>query len=158
MFKWLKARRERRERFMRDFMERSQFANFVPGVSANDVLRLIHRDFSAAIHNDVLASLNRYGTETFHSENHRVHAAILKLSNGNRDRIDHFVQIAMRDFRDVLMLAELPSYFTLMDELGMRDFAKRPIEEIKALAQNDRDQYLEWLSRENRPSISELNN
>ncbi len=150
MFKWLKARRERREQFLRDVRERMEFAGFVPTVSADDVLRLIRRDFPEENPSELLAALSRYGTEKYHSEKHRVHAAILKLSNGNRERVDHFVQNAMNDFRDILMPAELPDYSNLMFGLGPREFAKRPIEEIKAIAQNDRDQYIKWLNRVNR--------
>lgn len=58
MLKWLTARRERREQFRRAVMERMKIANFVPSVTADDVLRIIRRDFPDAIPNEVLAELS----------------------------------------------------------------------------------------------------
>ena len=142
MFKWLKARRERREQSIRVAIaatkERIELVDFVPTVTADDVLRIIRRDFPDALPNELLAELG-------HFEQHRVHAAILKLSEGNRERVDQFVQLADQDFRDVLTLAESPSFFELV--LSPEEFIERPIEEIKAIGQNYRDQYFAWFNR-----------
>ena len=145
MLKWLTARRERREQFRRAIMERMEVANFAPTVSADDVLRIILRDFPDAIPNEVLVELNAYGPAQHHFEQHRVHVAILKLSNGEQQRIVKFVQLADKDFRDVLTLAEMPSFSKIM--LPLQEFAKRPIEEIEWIKQSDRNQYLEWFNR-----------
>lgn len=148
MFKWLKARRERREQFLRDIRERSEFANYVPSVTAEDVLRIIRRDFPGVNPSELLAALGPYGAEEYHTEKHRVHAAILKLSNGDRDRLGQFVQNAVRDFREVLMPAEMPGFHQLLLAQQPREFAQRPIQEFKAIAQKDREQYIDWLNRE----------
>jgi hypothetical protein len=145
MFKWLTARRERREQFCRAMMERMELASFAPTVIADDVLRIIQRDFPDAIPNEVLAELRVYGPAQYHFEEHRVHAAILKLSNGERERIGQFVQLADKDFRDVLTLAEMPGFSKIM--LPVQEFAKRPINEIERITQSDRNQYLEWFNR-----------
>jgi hypothetical protein len=43
----------------------------------------------------------------------RISAAILKLSNGDMDKIDHYIDLFNRDFRDVVALAEYPRYTTV---------------------------------------------
>ena len=145
MFKWLTARRQRRKQFRRDMMERMEFANFAPSVTADDVLRIIRRDFPDAIPNEVLDELSVYGPAQHHFEQHRVHAAILKLSDGEQERIVQFVQIADKDFRDVLTLAEMPGFSQIM--LPVKEFAKRPIDEIESITKSDRHQYVEWFNR-----------
>ena len=56
----------------------------------------------------VMAILDRYGTERHERERERVQLAILKLSAGNLDRLLHNVEVAKRDYRDVLWWAEYP--------------------------------------------------
>lgn len=145
MFKWLAARRKRREQFRRDMMERMELANFAPTVTADDVLRIIQHDFPGAIPNEVLGELSAYGSAQHHLEQHRVHAAILKLSNGKQERMTQFVQLADKDFRDVLTLAEMPGFSKIM--LPVEEFAKRPFDEIETITKSDRNQYLEWFNR-----------
>jgi hypothetical protein len=94
MFKWLTARREGREQFRRAVMERMKAVNFVPTVAADDVLRIIRRDFPNAIPNEILAELSAYGPTQRYFERHRVHAAILKLSKGKQGRIGQFLHTA----------------------------------------------------------------
>jgi hypothetical protein len=40
----------------------------------------------------------------------RISAAILKLSNGDLDKIDHYIDLCNLDFRDVVAPAEYPRY------------------------------------------------
>ena len=145
MFKWLTARRARRQQFRRDMMERIAVANFAPTVTDDDVLRIIRRDLPNAVPKQVLDELNVYGRAQHHVEQQRVHAAILKLSNHDRKQITQFVQLADKDFRDVLTLAEMPGFSKIM--LPVDQFAKRPIYEVESITKSDRDQYLEWFNR-----------
>ena len=50
---------------------------------------------------------NRDGNQ-FHLRRERVQLAILKLSDGNEDKLREFVAVAKRDYRDVLFWAEYP--------------------------------------------------
>jgi hypothetical protein len=56
----------------------------------------------------VLAILDEYGIASYEQERERVQLAILKLSQGDEDRLLHNVAAAKEDFRDVLMWAEEP--------------------------------------------------
>jgi hypothetical protein len=85
-------------------------ADYVPQVSRDDVLRVVRRDVAAEDSDAVLAALDQYGMESWHSERHRVHLAILKLSCGNIGQIRHYVEVACRDFRDVIVPAEYPRF------------------------------------------------
>ena len=53
-----------------------------------------------------MAMLNEYGTEPYEQERERVQLAILKLAEGDIDKLLHFTQAAKGDFRDVLYWAE----------------------------------------------------
>lgn len=54
----------------------------------------------------VLAVLDAYGTEPYERERERVQIAILKLSEGNVDKLLQCVTAAKLDYRDVLYWAE----------------------------------------------------
>ena len=54
-------------------------AGYVPVVTRDDVLRIVRRDFAATKVPVVLVALDGYGN----GEPHRVHLAILKLSDGD---------------------------------------------------------------------------
>jgi hypothetical protein len=56
----------------------------------------------------VLELLDTYGVEAYERERERVQLAILKLSDGNEEKVHEFVAIAKRDYRDVLFWAEYP--------------------------------------------------
>ena len=67
--------------------------------------------------------------------------AILKLSEGRRDRLEDLVRMAKMDYRDVLAYAEYPEEM----RIGFLGMSQLPAEEVKAVRQRDREQYLEWL-------------
>jgi hypothetical protein len=54
----------------------------------------------------VLAVLDRYGVEPYERERERVQLAVLKLSEGNIERLRHYIEAAETDYRDVLYWAE----------------------------------------------------
>jgi hypothetical protein len=57
---------------------------------------------------EVIALLDQYGTKPRHSERERVQLAILKLSEGDIDKLGPCLKDADRDYRDVLSWAEYP--------------------------------------------------
>ncbi len=74
----------------------------------------------------------------------RVQLAILKLCEGSLDRLEQWVATAIQDYRDVLALAEY-----------RRELARTPVElsqmseeEVQALQDQDRQEYLAWLGDE----------
>ena len=56
----------------------------------------------------VLELLDTYGVEPYERERERVQLAILKLSDGDEEKLREFVAVAKRDYRDVLFWAENP--------------------------------------------------
>lgn len=56
----------------------------------------------------VLQELNRYGLAAHEREHERVCLAILSLSEGSLDKLKELVELAKRDYRDILMWAEYP--------------------------------------------------
>jgi hypothetical protein len=90
---------------------------------------------------EILALLDEYGAESHESGRARVQLAILKLSEGDRERLPELVSMAKRDYRDVLAYAEYPEQM----RTSAADMRKLTREEAKALRQRDRAQYLEWL-------------
>jgi hypothetical protein len=56
----------------------------------------------------VLSALNEYGLAAHEHERERVQLAILKLCNGDEDKLLHYVSAAKADYRDVLMWADEP--------------------------------------------------
>jgi len=89
---------------------------------------------------DVLASLDRYGTEDYHRGRERVQLAILKLCDekAGADPAE-YVDAACGDYRDVLAWAEYPNQMRHSPSI-----APKLREELIA---KDRAQYLAWLER-----------
>ena len=85
----------------------------------------------------VLALLDSYGIESWHFEKDRVQLAILKLSDGELEKLSSLVELASSDFRDMLAPAEYPEEFSAA-------FSTQA-DEMHNIRQRDRDQYLRWL-------------
>lgn len=71
----------------------------------------------------------------------RVHLAILKLSGGDPEKLQHNIEAAKIDYRDVLAWAEYPEQMNT----GASSFNSSS-EVIAAIRTRDRDQYQAWLS------------
>ena len=67
-----------------------------------DVVAAVRERFPARQESEIIAILDLYGSETHESERERVQLAILKLSEGDEDKLLHFVGAAKQDYRDVL--------------------------------------------------------
>ncbi len=100
------------------------------------VLRKVAAHFQVDEAGEVLALLDTYESSS-EDPPHRVHLAVLKLSNGDIDAIRRYVALAMVDFRDVLASAEYPTQL----RLG----ANAEPEERREAEVADRKQYRRWL-------------
>jgi hypothetical protein len=76
--------------------------------SRDEVLAAVEKAFPESSRTRVLESLDNYGIESYERERERVQLAILKLSEGNEEKLREFVVVAKRDYRDVLFWAEYP--------------------------------------------------
>jgi HEAT repeat protein len=72
------------------------------------VLRRIGRDFPLEDREYVIEQLKRYRGDSLKGRK-RVHLAILKLSEGSKEKVTHFVEVALLDYRDILYWAQLAS-------------------------------------------------
>ena len=76
--------------------------------SRDEVVAAIQATFLKSSWARVLELLDTYGVESHEREPERVQLAILKLSEGNEEKLREFLAIAKRDYRDVLFWAENP--------------------------------------------------
>ena len=77
----------------------------------------------------MLELLDTYGVESHERERVRVQLAIVKLSEGNEEKLREFVAVAKRDYRDVLFWAENPEEARL-DTPEKRDRIKKMFEKF----------------------------
>ena len=105
------------------------------------VEQLALREFPDLNLADIMAVLDRYGTQPHEKEIPRVHLALLKLSNGRMDVLRSDVEVAKTDYRDILAAAEFPA------EMALRPFwaDRSNATEIARARREDRQQYREWL-------------
>lgn len=111
-----------------------------PKVTRDDVLRVIHRDFSQP-EAKILTILDRYGANEWEPERDRVQLAVLKLAAGDFQALELHIETACRDYRDVLSSAEYPAF----SRHGWSTPFKRG--EKTKIYQEDWDQYQRWLTR-----------
>ena len=76
--------------------------------SREDVLASVRASFPKENRTRVLELLDTYGLAAHERERERVQLAILKLSEGNEEKLRQHVDVAKRDYRDVLFWAEYP--------------------------------------------------
>ena len=76
--------------------------------SRDEVVAFVQATFPKESWARVLELLDSYGVESYERERERVQLAILKLSDGNEEKLREFVAVAKRDYRDVLFWAENP--------------------------------------------------
>ena len=91
----------------------------------------------------VRKELERYGGLPHEREEERVKLAILKLCDGQADRVAGLVAAAKRDYRDVLMWAESPAegqaLWALRPDLTGEQRAR-----LAEVRKQDREQYRKW--------------
>jgi hypothetical protein len=74
----------------------------------DEVVGVVQKTFPETSYSRVLELLDAYGVESYERERERVQLAIVKLSEGNEEKVREFVAVAKRDYRDVLFWAENP--------------------------------------------------
>jgi len=74
----------------------------------DEVVAVVQKTFPESNWENVIQLLDEYGVEPYERERERVQLAILKLSEGNEEKLGEFVAVAKRDYRDVLFWAEYP--------------------------------------------------
>lgn len=97
--------------------------------SRDEVIAVIQKTFPESSWERVLVLLDTYGVESYEREPERVQLAILKLSEGNEERLREFVAVAKRDYRDVLLWAEYPEESKL-DTAEKRERFKKMCEQF----------------------------
>lgn len=99
------------------------------------VTNKISQYFSKENQEKALAKLELYKGQ----EQERVQIAIIKLADGDLEKLISLVDVANGDFRDVLAWAEYP-------EQSKRYTWKMKDSEVKEIQYKDRQQYLDWLN------------
>ena len=89
----------------------------------------------------IIKILRRYGQDDYEKESPRVQLAIIKLSDGDLEKLEEYVNLAKQDYRDVLAFAEYPEEM----RTGFLEMREMTEDEVKAIRERDRDQYLSWL-------------
>ena len=112
------------------------------------VSRKVRSLFPAELHADAIYLLEKECGRNlpFHEDAdpqklERVRLAVVKLSGGNLAELRKQVDVAKRDWRDVLAIAEEPEAF----EIGLVALSKLNAEERAALNARDQKQYDDWL-------------
>jgi len=112
-------------------------------VTDNDVERIAIRDFGRERLSQVMEILNEYGKQEWNRPGSpRVRLAILKLANGDLEKLIEHTELAIRDFRDVLAMAEYPRFLTDIS------LDKAPKQVQGQAIDDDWKQYKEWFERE----------
>ena len=75
------------------------------------VLRRISRDFPSEDREYIIEQLKRYRGDSLRGRK-RIHLAILKLSEGSKEKVVDLVEVALRDYRDILYWEQLASQKT----------------------------------------------
>jgi hypothetical protein len=76
--------------------------------SREDVIAAVRTTFPRADAGAILTLLDQYGVEAYERERERVQLAIVCLSEGDEDKLRHFLGVAKQDYRDVLFWSEHP--------------------------------------------------
>ena len=87
----------------------------------------------------VMHELAAYGVKSHHREQDRVRLGILRLTWQHRDRLQAYVHLACRDFRDLLCAAEYP---LTASRWGLRRKDPNRYARLAAREQRDYDQWL----------------
>lgn len=76
--------------------------------SRDAVLAAVRAAFAEDSWPRILKSLDGYGVQSCERERDRVQLAIVKLSEGNEEKLIEFIAVAKQDYRDILFWADHP--------------------------------------------------
>jgi hypothetical protein len=117
----------------------------VPKVTDEDVRRIALRDFGEKRVALALSIVEEFGKQSWNEPSPRVRLAILKLANGDLDRLLDATQTAIEDYRDVLVAAEYPKYHH--ESCFAVGFGDAPESVKEPVIDDDWRQYREWFER-----------
>jgi uncharacterized protein (TIGR00369 family) len=112
-------------------------------LTRDDVLASIRASFPESRWLHVESLLSAYGTEPHERERERVQLAILKISEGNEQKIREHVATAKKDYRDVLFWADHPEEAKI--DLRERDRIVRALGKLGATNVKPRENPVERL-------------
>lgn len=101
----------------------------------------MRRDFGGAEAETLFRMLGETGAEAWHREGERVRLAVLKLAGGRLEGVREALEVANRDYRDVIAWAEYPELM----ELGFVGVGELEEEAVRELKERDAGQYEAWL-------------
>ena len=113
----------------------------VPAVTAQDVERIVARDFRGQDVIEARGALEQYGTQAWHRETVRVRIACLKMADGDLERLRRALAVANTDYRDVLAAAEYPAYMARVSPTE-KDSSKH-----EGVIKDDWSQYRTWFEK-----------
>src|SRR5947209_15217877 len=113
----------------------------MPKLTRSLVLKKVEEGFPEPSFTQVVDILDTYGAEPHESERERVQLAVLKLSDGNINKLQELILTAKRDLRDVIAPAEYPGF----SRIGFVGVDKLDKDGIRKLKESDLRQYLTWL-------------
>ena len=105
------------------------------------VIAKVESMFPAEWRDIVLAELDRYPGDSAEGRA-RVQLAVLKGANGDVEKVAEWIDVALRDFRDVIAPTEYPRQ-TALGFVGTDALSAAEREEV---IRRDREQWLEWLA------------
>lgn len=114
----------------------------VPKVSTEDVARIVERDFPPPEREEVVEILSRYSGKSPRGEA-RVRLGVLKLASGDLETLHQILEMAVADYRDVLLSAEYARFAE-----ATRDGVDLPLDRRRAVIDADWAEYREWLGRD----------
>jgi len=114
----------------------------IPEVTESDIIRIIKRDYPAEQFDAVMSILNNYGTEDWPRGINRVRLAVLKIADGDLQALRYEIDVAKRDYRDVLASAEYPEYMKKVPPSSALAEVER-----ERIIRADWNQYQSWLNR-----------
>jgi hypothetical protein len=115
----------------------------IPEVTESDVIRIVQRDFQTEQFDAVISILSNYGTEDWQHGVNRVRLAVLKLADGDLQALQREIDVAQKDYRDVLASAEYPEYMQKVSPSAPPTDLER-----ERIIRADWTQYLAWLNRD----------
>jgi len=117
-------------------------------VTAEDVDRVVHREYPPARHEMVWSILEAYPDDNPMFGADRVRACALRLAKGNEADLRHAIETALIDPRDVIAPAENPDWGRHAARESALRGRGRPLTELEPVGivlARDRAQFQAWL-------------
>jgi hypothetical protein len=114
----------------------------IPNVTDEDVQRIALRDFGETQLPLVMSILGEFERQEWSCVVPRVQLSILKIAQGDLDRLLNATELAIADYRNALVNAEFPRY-------AQETYLRNVSEDVKQeLIDDDWRQYCEWFGKE----------